>query len=107
VPFVNAQEFKFEKETINYGKIKQASEGLRVFEFTNVGEAPLIIKEIKSSCDCTIPKKPEKPIMPGEKGQIEVAYDTKRPGGFSKAITIFSNAKTERKTLKIKGYIIK
>ena len=37
--------------------------------------------------------------------KIEVSYDTKRIGGFSKAITIFSNAKTERKMIKIKGYV--
>ena len=60
---------------------------------------------MKASCGCTVPKKPEEPIMPGEKGQIEVSYDTKRPGGFSKAITIFSNAKTSRKMIKIKGYV--
>lgn len=103
----SAQEFKFESETIDYGKITQGSEGVRVFEFTNTGEAPLIIKDIKSSCGCAIPKKPQKPIMPGEKGAIEVSYDTKRLGGFSKAITIFSNAKSERKQLKIKGFISK
>lgn len=103
---INAQEFKFKKETINYGKIAQGSEGTRVFEFTNVGNAPLMIKRIQSSCGCAIPKKPEKPIMPNEKGQIEVSYDTKRLGGFSKAITIFSNAKAERKMLKIKGFIV-
>ena len=104
---VNAQEFKFESELINYGKITQGSEGKRVFEFTNVGDAPLIISDIKSTCGCTVPSKPEKPIMPGEKGQIEVSYDTKRLGGFSKAITIYSNAKQERMMLKIKGYITK
>lgn len=104
---VSAQEFKFESELINYGKITQGSEGKRVFEFTNIGNAPLIIKEIKSTCGCTVPSKPEKPIMPGEKGKIEVSYDTKRLGGFSKAITIYSNAKQERKMLKIKGYISK
>lgn len=103
----NAQEFKFESETIDYGKVALGSEGKRVFEFTNVGDAPLIIKNVKATCGCTVPKKPEKPIMPGEKGEIEVTYDTKRPGGFSKAITIYSNAKQERKMLKIKGYITK
>ncbi|MBS9774053.1 MAG: DUF1573 domain-containing protein [Tenacibaculum sp.] len=104
---VNAQEFKFEKETIDYGKIEQGSNGSRVFEFTNVGDAPLKIKDVKSTCGCTVPKKPEKPIMPGEKGQIEVSYNTNRLGSFSKAITIYSNAKEERKMLKIKGYITK
>ena len=104
---VSAQEFKFETETIDYGKIALGSEGKRVFEFTNVGDAPLIIKDIISTCGCTVPQKPEKPIMPGEKGEIEVSYDTKRPGGFSKAITIISNAKKSRKMIKIKGFIAK
>ncbi len=45
--------------------------------------------------------------MPGEKGEIKVSYDTKRIGGFSKAITIFSNAKNNRKVIKIKGYVNK
>jgi len=43
--------------------------------------------------------------MPGEKGKIEVSYDTKRLGGFSKSITIFSNAINERKLIKIKGIV--
>ncbi|MEO9569833.1 MAG: DUF1573 domain-containing protein [Polaribacter sp.] len=104
---INAQEFKFEKETINYGKIEKASNGERVFVFTNIGDQPLIIKKIQSSCGCTVPKKPEKPVMPGEKGEIKVSYDTRRVGGFSKAITIYSNAKTPRKMLKIKGFVVK
>ncbi len=97
--------FEFVTETLDYGKIALGSDGKRVFEFTNIGKAPLIISRVQASCGCTVPKKPEKPIMPGEKGQIEVSYDTKKPGGFSKAITIFSNAKTPRKMIKIKGYV--
>ena len=102
---INSQEFKFEQETIDYGKIIKGSEGERTFVFTNVGDAPLIIQSIKSSCGCTVPKKPEAPIMPGEKGEIKVSYDTKRIGGFSKQITILSNAITVRKIVKIKGFV--
>ena len=102
---INSQEFKFEQETIDYGKIIKGSEGERIFVFTNVGDAPLIIQSIKSSCGCTVPKKPEAPIMPGEKGEIKVSYDTKRIGGFSKQITILSNATTARKIVKIKGLV--
>jgi hypothetical protein len=104
---INAQEFKFEKETIDYGKINKGANGERTFVFTNIGEQPLIIENIKSSCGCTVPKKPEGPIMPGEKGEIKVSYDTKRVGGFSKSITIFSNAKKSRKMIKIKGIVNK
>ena len=88
-------------------EIKKGDEGKRIFEFTNVGTAPLIIKEIKTSCDCAIPKKPEKPIMPGEKTTLTVEYDTSKVGGFSKEIIIFSNAKEAVKRIKIKGYISK
>ena len=104
---INAQEFKFEKETIDYGKISKGANGEKVFIFTNIGNQPLIITKIQSSCGCTVPKKPEEPIMPGEKGEIKVSYDTKRVGGFSKAITIFSNAKKARKMIKIKGIVNK
>lgn len=103
---MNAQEFKFETETIDYGSVEKGSEGLRVFEFTNVGDAPLIIKRVQATCGCTVPKTDGKPIMPGQKGKIEVSYDTKRPGRFAKAINVYSNAKVERKALKIKGNII-
>ena len=45
--------------------------------------------------------------MPGKTGEIKVSYDTKRVGGFSKTIIIFSNAKNARKVIKIKGIVNK
>lgn len=104
---VSAQEFKFEQETIDYGKVAVGSEGKRTFKFTNVGNEPIIIEDIISSCGCTVPKKPEAPIMPGGTGEISVSYDTKRVGGFSKSLTVVSNAKKKRKRIKIKGFISK
>ncbi len=101
----NAQEFKFEKEIINYGNIAKGADGERTFVFTNIGNEPLIITKVQSTCGCTIPKKPEEPILPGKKGEIKVSYNTKRTGGFSKSISIYSNAKTPRKVVKIKGFV--
>jgi hypothetical protein len=45
--------------------------------------------------------------MPGETSEINIKYDTKRIGAFSKTITITSNANQPIKQLKIKGKIIK
>jgi hypothetical protein len=104
---ISAQEFQFEKETIDYGKIQKNANGIRAFVFKNKGDQPIIIKNIQSSCGCTVAERPKKPIMPNEKGTIKVSYDTKKIGGFSKVITIFSNAKTPRKQLRIKGYVTK
>ena len=93
---------EFKSETIDYGEIERGSDGVRVFEFTNTGDAPLVISNVRSSCGCTIPKKPEEPIMPGKTGKIEVKYDTNRVGPIRKAITVTSNADTPTKVLKIK-----
>ncbi len=96
---------EFKSETIDYGEIAKGSDGVRVFEFTNTGTAPLVISNVKSSCGCTIPKKPEDPILPGKTGQIQVKYDTNRVGPIRKAITVTSNAATATKVLKIKGTV--
>lgn len=107
---VSAQEktakIEFKSETMDYGDVAKGSDGVRVFEFTNTGDAPLVISKVSSSCGCTIPKKPEAPIMPGETGEIQVKYDTKRVGPIRKAITVISNADTPTKILKIKGTVL-
>ena len=107
---VNAQEkvakIEFETETIDYGTIEKGADGVRVFKFKNTGNAPLIITKVKSSCGCTIPKKPKDPIMPGDTGEIEVKYDTKRVMPIRKTITVTSNAERPTIALKIKGNVI-
>ena len=99
-------EVTFEKILIDYGIIDHGVDGKRTFNFKNTGTAPLIFNRIYSSCGCTIPKKPEKPIQPGESGSIDVEYDTKRTGAFQKAITVNSNAVNSNIILRIKGEIL-
>ena len=97
---------EFETETIDYGTIEKGSDGLRVFKFKNTGDAPLIVSAVKSSCGCTVPKKPTAPILPGDSGEIEVKYDTNRVNPIRKTITVTSNADTPTVALKIKGTVI-
>ena len=97
---------EFESTVIDYGTIEKGADGVRVFKFTNTGNAPLIVSKVKSSCGCTVPKKPEKPIMPGEEGEIQVKYDTNRVNPIRKTITVTSNADTPTVALKIKGTVI-
>ncbi|MEN3322954.1 DUF1573 domain-containing protein [Mariniflexile soesokkakense] len=107
---INAQDkvakIEFKSDTIDYGTIEKGSNGVRVFEFTNTGNAPLIISNVTSSCGCTIPKKPEGPILPGKTGEIEVKYDTNRVNPIRKTITVISNADTPTVALKIKGEVV-
>ena len=100
-------ELAFEKEVIDFGTINQNDNGLRVFKFTNTGNAPVVISKVKTSCGCTLASKPEKAVLPGETAQIEVNYDTKKLGKFSKGVTVISNAKRSNLVLTIKGEVKK
>lgn len=77
------------------------------FEFTNTGDAPLVIVDVKTSCGCTTPKYSTKPIKPGKSGEIKVSYNPKyRPGAFKKAIRVISNTPKKFTTLNIIGSVI-
>ena len=98
---------EFTAQVVDYGEIERGSDGIRSFEFTNTGNQPLVISKVYSSCGCTIPKKPEAPIAPGDKGEIQVKYDTNRVGPIRKTITVNSNAtSTPIVSLKIKGTVL-
>ena len=100
-------QINFETTTIDYGTIANGSDGERVFNFTNSGNKDLIIQNVQSSCGCTIPKKPEGPITPGESSEIIVKYDTKRTGPFRKTITVTTNLEQNSiVALKIKGTVL-
>ncbi len=98
--------FEFENQVIDYGEIAVNSDGNRVFKFKNIGKSPLIIASVKGSCGCTVPTKPEEPIMPGETSEIKVKYATNRVGSFSKTVTITSNAYEPTVVLRIKGRVL-
>ena len=102
-------EFKAKDNTIDYGTVtKKKDNGIRSFEFTNTGDAPLIITNVLSTCGCTVPTKPTEPIMPGKTGKIDVKYNM-NPGPIRKTITVESNAvnyESGRVALKIKGEVI-
>jgi len=101
---------QLKSDTADYGTVTKGQDsGVRVFEFTNTGDAPLIIKEVKSTCGCTVPSWPKEPIAPGKSGKIEVKYNM-NPGPIRKTITIQSNATNYKNgvvPLKLKGEVVK
>lgn len=98
-------EIKMDKMTHDYGTIKQGGDGVCEFKFTNTGKEPLVITNCQGSCGCTVPECPPAPILPGKSGVIKVKYDTNRPGGIYKTVTVNSNAKSGAQTLTIKGTV--
>lgn len=97
---------QFEQETIDYGTIEWDSDPYRVFTFTNTGTEALIISNARGSCGCTVPTYPTDPILPGEKAEVKVKYDTKRTGKFTKFVTLTTNAVVPTMKLQIKGEVM-
>ncbi len=101
----NGPVMTFEKTEIDYGNVVQAGDGVRIFKFKNTGTEPLIIKNARGSCGCTVPKWPSEPIKPGQSASIEVKYDSNRLGSFSKTVTVETNEEVGKHVLTIKGNI--
>jgi hypothetical protein len=101
VPFI-----KFEFVEYDYGTIYQGDDGTCEFVFKNTGKNPLVLSNVRPSCGCTVPKWSKEPIRSGDESSIEVKYNTRRAGSFSKSITVYSNATNSPIVLKIKGNVI-
>jgi hypothetical protein len=101
-------EFKFNEEMHDFGTINEGDIVTHVFEFTNTGDAPLIVSSATASCGCTVPEKPEGPIAPGESGQIKVQFNSrKKPGIQNKTVTITANTYPKITRLRIKANVLK
>jgi hypothetical protein len=62
------------------------------YSLRNVGNADLIIEEIRPDCSCIKYEKPDKPIKPGEEGLIEFYYHVQpQTGQFSHEVMIKTN----------------
>jgi hypothetical protein len=85
-----------EKSSHDFGDINQGDVVEQVFKFTNTGNQPLIISEIKTTCGCTTPIFPKNPIMPGATGEIKVGFNSAgKSNKQTKVLPIISNAANE------------
>lgn len=99
-------QIKFEKVIHDFGTFTEANPVQEaVFQFTNTGNAPLIINQAVASCGCTVPKYTKEPVMPGKTGEIKVTYNGKGkfPGHFKKSITVRTNGNPEMTRLYVEG----
>lgn len=90
---------------VSYGTIEQGSDPLRKVAFTNTGTQPLVISNARGSCGCTVPTWPKEPIAPGETGEIEIRYDTKRLGNINKTVKLTTNDPTGTYVIRVTGKI--
>lgn len=96
----------FEKMEHDFGTIEQGTPQETVFKFTNTGDAPLIITDAKASCGCTVPQWPkDKPIAPGEEGELTVKFNGSGQNQVTKTITVTANTEKGKELLRIKAFV--
>jgi len=99
-------EIKFEEELFDFGTIKEGEIVTKEFRFTNVGDSILLIKDVKTSCGCTVTEWPKGIIKPGESEVIKVIFNSAgKPGRNRKSIVVISNSKKGNVTITISGTV--
>lgn len=97
----------FAEKIYDFGLIKEKDGPVtHSFEFTNAGDANLVILKATAECGCTRPQFPANPIAPGKKGSLKVTFNPAgREGGFEKVVTVTTNGNPRKIRLKIRGTI--
>ncbi|MCF6284646.1 MAG: DUF1573 domain-containing protein [Candidatus Hydrogenedentes bacterium] len=76
----------------DFGEMDNSQKVLHDFVLKNVGDEPLEISNVKTSCGCTVAKLENKTLEPGEETKISATLNLKgKQGNQSKKITVFSN----------------
>lgn len=98
---------KFKETTIDFGEVDAGKSVDIKFEFENTGDDVLVIKNIRSTCGCTVAKVEKKEYNPGEKGEIPVKFFSRGyRGKITKTVTVTTNDKDNIYTvLKITGNV--
>lgn len=103
----NGAQIAFRETTYNFGTVPEKKGKVsHEFTFTNTGDKPLVIVDATAECGCTMPEYPQAPIPPGKTGVVKVTYNPLgRPGGFTKKVTVKTNAKPRKSYIYIKGVV--
>jgi len=99
---------RFDTLEYDFGEVRELGGIVQYrFVYQNVGDKPLIINTVHTSCGCTSPAWSKEPVLPTKSGYIDVSFDPRdRPGAFTKSIIVDCNATEKSITLYISGNVM-
>lgn len=106
VKTVTVSPVTWKSEMINLGEIPQGTPKSLDFEFKNTGTTDIIITNVKAACGCTATDYTKTPIKPGKSAKVTATYNAAAKGGFTKTVTVTTNAEEAPKVLTFKGTVI-
>jgi len=99
---------KFETKRYDFGTVTSGDKVKTSFKFTNTGDEPLVISDVKTSCGCTASDYPREPVAPGESAEIEAVFDSSgKSGAKTKNITVMTNTNPSSNVLILEGNVEK
>lgn len=98
---------EFDRVSHDFGEVKAEMENKTTFIVKNTGDNPLIIENVEASCGCTTPKKPEKPILPGQSDEIAVSFKSNpgQTGEQNKTVTVTANTEERLHKLEVRAFV--
>ena len=99
--------FSFDRKVHKFPKTKEGVILEHDYHFTNTGNQPILIEEIKVECSCTQVTFPKEPILPRKKGVIHLTFDTNNKYLFQdRILEVHSNAKKSPVNIRLKVMVI-
>lgn len=103
---LSAQHLSTENTNIDCGQVLFGHPVTAVYEMRNIGNRPLVIHDVRTSCGCTTVEYPSTAIGQGKDFKITVRYDAQTMGHFDKRIGIESNAADSVTVLSLRGVVV-
>jgi Protein of unknown function (DUF1573) len=102
----NIAKITMEETDFNFGSVNEGDVVKHTFKLKNVGNQPLLITDIRTTCGCTVPSWNKSPISANANDQVEVKFDTKGKANEQiKKITIIANTFPAETELILRGMV--
>ena len=102
----NIAKIMLEETDFNFGSVNEGDVVKHTFKLKNVGNQPLLITDIRTTCGCTVPTWNKSPIAANANDQVEVKFDTKGKANEQvKKITIIANTFPAETELILRGMV--
>lgn len=101
-------QIEFSTKVVDLGTLSRDDDKQMVrLQYTNVGDIPLVVTEVRTSCSCTTVQHDRKKVLPGERGVLNITMDpAKAPeGSFYRVLQVYSTATNGTQHITLKAEI--
>ena len=86
---------EFSTKVVDLGTLSRDDDKQIVrLSFTNMGDVPLVVTEVRTTCSCTTVQHDRRKVLPTERGVLNITMDpSKAPvGDFYRVLNVYSTA---------------